>query len=187
MGLYTAIRFTPIDRAWLASPEFIIGVASILGATTFDHFTVLHEISDDPSLDDDERYEEIMRRQDVSLGEALPLRRAGNGYWTHMMFRYGEFMKQLTAEVLAELPQSLYLDFSPWDTSIDDGHWAIYSYEDGTLTDGGAFSFNMSANGCPSDRKLYLERFLAVETVKRFQRQLEALSNQSWTAVIDLT
>ena len=32
-----------------------------------------------------------------------------------------------------------------------------------------------------------LMRFLAVEGVKRFQRQLETLSKLSWAAVIDLT
>jgi hypothetical protein len=144
-----------------------MGVASTLGATTFDHFTVYREIADDLSLDDEERYEEILSWHKVAVDEALPLRRAGGGFWTHMMFQYGNYIERLTAEVIAELPQSLYLDFSPWDTSIYDGHWEVHSYGDDTLTDGGAFSFNMSANGCPSDRKLYLERFLAVEAVKR--------------------
>ena len=96
-------------------------------------------------------------------------------------------MKELTAEVLAALPQSLHRDFSPWDTSIRDGLWTAHSYDDGTLIDGGSLCFNMSANGCPSDLKLYLERFLAVEGVKRFQSRLETLSHQPWTAGIELT
>ena len=90
MSHYSSISFTPINRAWLATPEFIFGVASILGVGTFDHFTVLHEVSEDPQLDEDERYEEILFRSSVSIAEAVPLRRAGNGYWTHMMFPCGE-------------------------------------------------------------------------------------------------
>ena len=120
------------------------------------------------------------------MDDALPLQRAGPGYWTHMMFPYRDFMKTLMADVTASIPASLCRDYAPWDTSISNGHWDVLSCDTGALTDGGACAFTMSANGCPSDLTLYLERFLAVHGAKRLQNRLEALSNQSWTALISL-
>jgi hypothetical protein len=187
MGLYTSIYFTPTDRTWIAPPEWIRGMAGVLGATVFDLFTVYREVSTDPTLDDDERYEQSLSKHEIPVEDALLLHRAGSGYWTHMMFPYRDFMKRLMAQVTASLPQSLFRDFAPWDTSIRNGHWNIYSYDDGTLTDGGVSAFVMSANGCPSDLTLYLDWFLKVEGVKELLHHLETLSDQSWTAVINLT
>ncbi len=187
MSLYTAIVFTPRDRTWVAPPELIRGIAVLLGVRTFDHFSVYHEVSSDSGLDDDERYERIISGQKIPIEEGLGRLRADRGYWTHMMFPYADFMKCLMAEVAAALPESLSRDFAPWDTSFYSGHWAIQSYDDGTLTDSGVCAFKMSANGRPSDSAAYLKSFLEVEGVKKLQGQLEALSNQPWTAVIDLT
>jgi len=91
------------------------------------------------------------------------------------------------AELEACLPDSLSGGFTPWDTSISNGHWAIWSYDDGILTDYGVCAFTMSANGCPTDLALYLERFLAVDGIKQLKHKLESLSNQPWTVVINLT
>ena len=49
MSLYTSIYFTPIDRSWIAPPEVIRDIASILGAAKFDFFTVHHEVTTDPT------------------------------------------------------------------------------------------------------------------------------------------
>lgn len=187
MGLYTSIYFTPTDRTWIAPPEWIRSVATMLGATAFDCFTVYREISSDPTLDDEERFEQTLSEQKIPVEDALLLHRAGSGYWTHMMFPYSDFMKGLMAEVTASLPASLFRDYAPWDTSISNGHWDIYSSDDGTRIDGGACAFTMSASGCPSDLALYLEQFQALEGIKQLQRRLEAHSNQSWKPVINLS
>jgi hypothetical protein len=187
MGLYTSIHFTPTDRTWIAPPEWIRCVAAMLGATAFDHFNLYREISSDPALDDDERFEQTLSKHKIPVENALLLHRAGSGYWTHMMFPCLDFMKGLMAEVIASLPESLCRDFAPWDTSISNGHWNIYSYDEGTPIDGGACAFTMSASGCPSDLNLYLEQFRALEGVKQLQRRLEDESHQSWTALISLT
>lgn len=187
MSLYTSIYFTPTDRSWITPPEFIRRVADMLGVSAFDHFTVYREVSTDQTLEDDERYEEMLSQYNFPIEDGLPRLHADSGYWTHMMFPYRDFMKSLMAEVAAALPESLSRGFAPWDTSFYHGRWTIFSYDNGTLIDSGACAFTMSANGRPFDSDQYLERFMAVEGVSRFRRQLEHFSKQSWTAVINLT
>ena len=104
-----------------------------------------------------------------------------------MMFPFGDFMSSLLDEVKSSIPEPLSGGLTPWDTSICNGHWAIFSYEDGTLVDSGSFSFTMSGNGCPTDMDEYLTRFLNVPGIQQFRTKLENLSHQSWTTLINLT
>ena len=124
MGNYTSIHFTPVDRTWVAPVEFIRGVAAILGASTFDSFTVQQEdpAFDGDELDEDDRFTEVVRLTKLPIEDALPQHRAGGGYWTHMMFRFGDFMQALTREVFTTLPESLTSNYSPWDTSLYNGY-----------------------------------------------------------------
>ncbi len=186
MGLYTSIYFTPVDRTWMAPPAFIRDVAAILEVTIIDLFTVYRVISDDAGPSEDERYEMVCEMSKVPVEEALLQRRAGKGQWTHVMFPCGDFMRGLHGEIFSVLPEALYRDFVPWDASICDGYWAVEFYENGERNDGGVLAFVLSASGCPANLPLYLEEFLEIRGVAAFQRKLEALSSQPWTAVINL-
>ena len=187
MSLYTSIYFTPVDRKWIAPAEVILKIASFLGAATFDFFTVHHEVSTDPTTHEEERYEETLTRHGIPILDALPLQQAGDGYWTHMMFPFGDFMSSLLEEVKSSIPEPLSGGLTPWNTSVCNGHWAIFSYDEGTAEDSGAFCFTMSGNGCPTDMDEYLKRFLNVPGIQQFRTRLENLSQQSWTTLINLT
>ncbi len=189
MGLYTSIYLTPVDSRWIASPEVIRAFAGLLRVTTFDIFTVSRETVLEFDTDDDaeDRFEEVLLRYNVAIDEALGLHQAGYGYLTHMMFPFGDFMKELTAEVQATISEALSDGFIPWDTSIYNGHWSVFSYDKGTIEDTGAFAISISANGCPVGLDLYLQQFLAVEKVREFKGQIESLAQQPFRAIINLT
>lgn len=199
MSSYTSIYFTPADRAWLAPPSFIRSVAELLQVACFDHFTIYREISGhrflsllrtwlrSQTLDDDERFEETMKMENLPLDHGLSLLRADSSHWTHMMFPYGEFMKGLAAELTASVPETLSRGFLPWDASFYSGHWEIHSCDTAERMDGGSCALTLSGNGCPTNLSFYVDSFLAVEGVRKLHQQLELLSGQPWRAIVNLT
>jgi hypothetical protein len=187
MGLYTSIYFTPVDRTWTAPPEVILRIASLLGVTMFDDIVIYREASTDPTLLDHERFEETMRKQKFPINGGISQLPHEGHHWSFLMFPSSEFIHQLLEELKSAIPDSLSGGLVPWCTSIYWGHWATYSYDEGTQNDGGNCCFTLSGDGCPTSMEEYLDRFLSLPAVRQLKQRLEELSHQKWTAIINLT
>jgi hypothetical protein len=188
MGLYTSIILSPLDSNWIGSVEVIRQVAELMRVESFDIFTVSREVipPNDPSLFDEERYEEVLKTSG-SVDETLVHYRAGQGYNTHIMLPFGDFMKELCKEIAAAIPTSIAGNYSPWDVSISSGRWSTVSMETEMIEDAGAFAVSMSDSGCPANTCIYLEHLLAVDGVKRLVSQPESLTGQRFRAVFNLS
>ncbi|MBL9165086.1 MAG: hypothetical protein JNL18_20315 [Planctomycetaceae bacterium] len=188
MSFYTSIILSPLNSEWVASADVIRKIADWMRLQSFDLFTVSREVipPGDPSLFDEERYEEVFKT-DGPVAETLAHYRAGQGYCTHMMFPYGDFMKELCKEIEAKIPASIAGDYSPWGVSISSGRWSTVSIETGLIEHAGAFAVDMSGSGCPANTYDYLEHLLAVDGIKSFLIQLESLTGQPLRALFDLS
>jgi len=188
MSFYTSILFSPVDSEWVASANVIRKIVDLMRLPSFELFTVSREVipPDDPSLFDEERYVEVFKTGGP-IAETLAHYRAGQGYCTHMMFTFGDFMKELCKEIEATIPASIAGDYSPWDVSISSGRWSTVSMETGLIEHAGAFAIDMSGSGCPANTYDYLEHLLAIDGIKSFLIQLESLTGQPFRALFDLS
>lgn len=188
MSFYTTIILSPLNSEWVASADVIRQIADWMRLQSFDLFTVSREVipHGDPSLFDEERYEELFKTGGP-VDEMLAHYRAGQGYCTHMMFPFGDFMKELCKEIEQAIPASIAGHYSPWDVSISSGRWSTVSMETGLIEHAGAFAIDMSGSGCPANTYDYLEHLLAVDGIKSFLIQLESLTGQPFRALFDLS
>jgi hypothetical protein len=188
MSFYTSIILSPLNSEWVASADVVRPIADWMRLQSFDLFTVSREVipQGDPSLFDEERYDEVFRASGP-VDETLTHYRAGQGFSTHMMFPFEDFMKELCKEIEIKVPASIAGDYSPWDVSISSGRWSTVSMETGLIEHAGAFAISMSGSGCPANTYDYLEHLLAVEGIKSFLARLESLTGQSFRALFDLS
>lgn len=188
MSFYTSIIFSPLDTEWVASADTIRKITDWMRLPSFDLLTVSREVipSGDPSLFDEERYEEVLKTGGP-VAETLAHYRAGDGYCTHMMFPFGDFMKELCKGIEAAIPASIAGDYSPWDVSISSGRWSAVSMETGLIEHAGGFAIDMSGSGCPANTYDYLEHLLAVDGIKSFVAQLESLTGEPFGALFNLS
>lgn len=189
MGLNTTIFAAPDDRDWVASAEFIRKLASLFRVSSFQALWVSQETIPlgDPELLDEDRYDRILELSNVTIDEGLQQHRAGYGFQTWIMFPPEGLLGDLNAEIRDRIPSSLSDGFVPIDAAIYNGRWSIVSYDEGTITQAGSFAVTLSGYGCPTSWDQYLEQFMAVEGVRKLKSELEAITGQPFSFMMELT
>lgn len=189
MSLYTSIYFVPRDRSWIAGTKFIRELANKLQIESLDNFVIYsreHPYGSAPD-DADDNGKLVLNRSSIFVQEAVSMIDANNNKWSLMMLPLGGYVRELSNEILDAIPQDLSHDFLPWDASIFYGRWRIFSYDEGGIVDQGRWAFTLSANGCPTDLKMYLAKFPSVKGVRALKTYLEAESDCEWETLINLT
>ncbi len=96
-------------------------------------------------------------------------------------------MEELCDEITSIIPEKISQRYSPWDTSITNGHWETFDFDTGKVNNSGFFSFTMSADECPPNLDEYLNQFLEVPDVQALIRKFGEMSGVSWRTSINLS
>lgn len=179
----------PEDRSWIAMPDFIRGLAGLLGADKLESLRIYRETaaSLNAELSGHEGTQKILERQNVSVEEGIALQRTGTGYCTHLKFDEAAAFADMMDAVGIALPEELSEGWTPLEVSFCNGEQVHYCSNDGERLDRSGCHLTLSNYlGYPVEMDDYLEAFLEVDAFQRFRQRLEELSSCSWIALIDL-
>ena len=183
------ITLYPKDRSWIATPNFIRGLAVLVGANKLESLRAYREAVA-PAGADSSRYEDtetILDRQNVSVEEAVALQRTEVGCCTCLEFGEAPAFAETMDAVRIALPEELSAGWYPLEISFCNGEQVHYRFNDGERLDHSGCHFTLSNYlGYPIKMADYLKALLEVDAVKRFLRRLEELSGHPWLALIDL-
>ena len=190
MSIGASIYFTPVDRSWISTPEFIQGVAYLFGVNHFESLSVWHTINApaDADLAWGECEKELLKVRNPSVEVALSAHCTEADCTTIMYLPGTETLTMPMGEaILATLPEELSEGWIPLDALVRSGQWEVYD-QGGDRVDGGNCCIELGSSlGYPVEIEQYLEAFLKVSIVMDFQKRLETLSSQPWTAIMELT
>jgi hypothetical protein len=187
MSFYTSVVFTPVDRGWTASPDWLSAFSASVGATTIDSISVYSADWLHPTEDDDPECTETASAQHLSVAEAVRLHRVDDRHWTHYLYPCLPMFSEICSLAGRSILIAISNGFSPWDCGVSVGYWSVSNYEDGAIIDWGRTAVKLSANGYPLSLPNYLAAFSALDSVGSFRKLLETLSEVPWELTIQMT
>ncbi len=188
MSIGCSIYFTPVDRSWIGTPDFVRRIAALFGATAFESLH-LWQIVPDSTGDPWDDQILLLELPNPLVEEAVSKMRGDRDFATILTFASADdgLLMTMTDAALAAMPAKLSEDFVPLDVSVHLGRWEVYD-QGGDFRDAGLCCVELGNSlGYPIETQRYLQCFLAVPEVARFQTRLEELSAQPWEALIELT
>ena len=187
MSFYSSLIFTPSDRRWTASSDFVSSFALAVGVQAFDHFAVYSSPVPVDELEDESDSSEILSEAGVSVSRAVLLHRADESHWTHYLLPSVPSFAAIHEAASKQISPDTSAGFAPWDCGMSVGYWTSTSYDEGIITDRGRTAIRLSANGYPASLSDYVAAFRQIDAVQAFRSQLESLSSQSWEITIQMT
>ena len=179
----------PEDRSWIATPDFIRGLATLLGADKLESLQVYRStiIPAEADFHEEEVSETILDWRNVSVEAAIEYQRTEAGFYTCLQFEDAPGFNAAMTAADAVLPSDLSEGCIPLEVSFCNGEYVHYRSNDYERLDHSACHVTLSNYlGYPVELDKYLEAFLATDAIKSFLRVLADISSQGWLALINL-